>query len=171
MATHKVPDDMARRRGLARVAAVQALFQWLQGNDEPREVVTQFLRFRSRENDGEGGMPQDADRSFFQEIVSGASKRGEDYDKTIAENLRDTWTVERIDKLLRAVLLAGIYELDRRNDVPARVVITQYVDVARQFFSGGEPAFVNVTLDRIAHRLRPTEFEAPVAKAAAPDGG
>jgi N utilization substance protein B len=170
MAQHKLSDDMARRRGLARVAAVQALFQWLQGNDEPREVVTQFLRFRSRE-DGEGGMPQDADRSFFQEIVSGASKRGEDYDKTIAENLRDTWTVERIDKLLRAILLAGIYELDRRNDVPARVAIAQYVEVARQFFAGGEPAFVNVTLDRIAHRLRPAEFETPADKAATPDGG
>jgi len=85
--------------------------------------------------------------------------------------LRDTWTVERIDKLLRAILLAGIYELERRGDVPARVVITQYVDVARQFFSGGEPAFVNVTLDRLARRLRPMEFEAPVGKAAAPDGG
>ena len=71
----------------------------------------------------------------------------------------------------RAILLAGIYELDRRNDVPARVVIAQYVDVAQQFFSGGEPAFVNVTLDRVAHRLRPTEFETPVSKAATPDGG
>jgi N utilization substance protein B len=171
MATHKVSDDLARRRGLARVAAVQALFQWLQGADEPREILTQFLRFRSREDDGEGGMPKDADRAFFQEIVSGAAKRGEDYDKTIAENLRDTWTVERIDKLLRAILLAGIYELERRGDVPARVVITQYVDVARQFFSGGEPAFVNVTLDRLAHRLRPVEFEAPVDKTAPPDGG
>jgi transcription antitermination protein NusB len=170
MATHKLSDDMARRRGLARVAAVQALFQWLQGDDAPREVVTQFLRFRSRE-DGEGGMPADADRSFFQEIVSGASKRGEDYDKTIAENLRDSWTVERIDRLLRAILLAGIYELDRRNDVPARVVITQYVEVAQQFFSGGEPAFVNVTLDRIARRLRAQEFETQASKAATPDAG
>lgn len=168
MATHKLSDDMARRRGLARVAAVQALFQWLQGNDEPREVVTQFLRFRSRE-DGEGGMPQDADRSFFQEIVSGASKRGEDYDKTIAANLRESWTLERIDKLMRAILLAGIYELDRRHDVPARVVIAQYVDVAQQFFSGGEPAFVNATLDRVARDLRAAEFGAP-KDSAAPDG-
>ena len=157
---HKLSDDMARRRGLARVAAVQALFQWLQGNDEPREVVTQFLRFRSRE-EGEGGMPQDADRSFFQEVVSGASKRGEEYDKTIVAHLREGWTLERIDKLMRAILLAGIYELDRRRDVPARVVIAQYVDVAQQFFSGGEPAFVNVTLDRIARELRGAEFSAP----------
>lgn len=170
MAQHKLSDDMARRRGLARVVAVQALFQWLQGNDEPREIVTQFLRFRSRE-DGEGGMPQDADRSFFQEIVAGASKRGAEYDKTIAENLLESWTLERIDKLMRAILLAGIYELDRRNDVPARVVIAQYVDVGQQFFAGGEPAFVNSTLDRIARRLRPSEFEAPAGKAATPDDG
>lgn len=170
MAQHKLSDDMVRRRGLARVAAVQALFQWLQGNDQPREIVTQFLRFRSRE-DGEGGMSPDADRSFFQEIVSGASKRGEDYDKTIAENLLESWTLERIDKLMRAILLAGIYELDRRNDVPARVVIAQYVNVGQQFFSGGEPAFVNSTLDRIARRLRPAEFETPADKAAAPDNG
>lgn len=169
MATHKLSDDMARRRGLARVAAVQALFQWLQGNDEPREIVTQFLRFRSRE-DGEGGMSQDVDRTFFQEIVAGAAKRGGDYDKIIAENLREDWTLERIDRLLRAILLAGIYELDRRNDVPVRVAITQYVDVARQFFAGGEPAFVNSTLDRIARRLRPQEFETPSGKAVAPDG-
>jgi len=169
MATHKLSDDMARRRGLARVAAVQALFQWLQGNDEPREVVTQFLRFRSREDDGEGGMPQDADRSFFQEVVSGASKRGEEYDKTIAANLRENWTLERIDKLMRAILLAGIYELDRRNDVPARVVIAQYVGVAQQFFAGGEPAFVNATLDRVARDLRASEFGAP-KDSPAPDG-
>ena len=165
MATHKLSDDMARRRSLARVAAVQALFQWLQGNDEPREVVTQFLRFRSRE-EGEGGMPQDADRSFFQEVVAGASKRGEEYDKTIVANLREDWTLERIDKLMRAILLAGIYELDRRRDVPARVVIAQYIDVAQQFFSGGEPAFVNVTLDRIARELRGAEFAAPRDNAA-----
>lgn len=169
MATHKLSDDMARRRGLARVAAVQALFQWLQGNDAPREVVTQFLRFRSREGDGEGGMPQDADRSFFQEVVSGASKRGEEYDKIISANLLEGWTLERIDKLVRAILLAGIYELDRRHDVPARVVIAQYVDVAQQFLSGGESAFVNATLDRIARDTRPSEFGAP-KDSAAPGG-
>ena len=168
MAQHKLSDDMARRRGLARVAAVQGLFQWLQGADEPREIVTQFLRFRSRE-DGEGGMPQDADRSFFQEIVSGASKRGADYDKIIGDNLLESWTLERIDKLMRAILLAGIYELDRRNDVPARVVIAQYVDVAQQFFAGGESAFVNSTLDRIARDLRSSEFATPGDKAA-PEG-
>ena len=168
MATHKLSEDMGRRRGLARVAAVQALFQWLQGNDEPREIVTQFLRFRSRE-DGEGGMPQDADRSFFQEVVSGASKRGEEYDKTITASLREGWTLERIDKLMRAILLAGIYELDRRHDVPARVVIAQYIEVAQQFFAGAESAFVNATLDSIARDLRASEFGAP-KDSAAPGG-
>ena len=83
-------------------------------------------------------------------------------DKAIANCLSQTWTLARVDSILRAILRAGGLELVARRDVPAKVVIDEYVGIAHDFFAGDEPGFVNAALDRIAHRKRAPEFGEPV---------
>jgi N utilization substance protein B len=81
-----------------------------------------------------------------------------DLDPAIDGALSDDWPLKRVDATLRAILRAGAFELSGRPDVPARVVITEYVDVAKAFFEGEVPAMVNAVLDALARTLRPAEF-------------
>jgi N utilization substance protein B len=68
------------------------------------------------------------------------------------------WPLARIDPVLRALMRAGIAELSMAGGAPAKVVINEYLDVARGFFTGAEPGMANAVLDRLARLLRPGEF-------------
>jgi N utilization substance protein B len=79
-------------------------------------------------------------------------------DPLIDKQLAEGWRLTRVDSILRAILRAGAYEILDRDDVPARVTISEYVDIAHAFFSDEEPKVVNGILDRIGHKARPAEF-------------
>ncbi len=79
-------------------------------------------------------------------------------DKALVGCLSDGWTLPRLDATLRAILRSAGYELAARSDVPGRVVISEYVDVARAFFDGPEPKFINAALDKLAREKRQAEF-------------
>ena len=145
------------RRQAARLAAVQALYQWQEGQDAPAEIVEQFLKVRTGET-GEGGMRRDADRPLFKDVVEGTASHRDELEKTVSGALAQDWTWARIDRLVRAILLAGSYELVHRHDVPARVVINEYVEVAHAFYDKGEPNFVNSVLDRVARQARSADL-------------
>ena len=81
-------------------------------------------------------------------------------DPMIDEALSKGWPLKRIEAMLRAVLRAGAYELDRKRDVPARVVVSEYVDVAHAFVDRDETGMVNAVLDQLARQLRAAEFDA-----------
>jgi len=116
-------------------------------------------RRRGREIDGQSyGQP---DPVLFADLVRGVAAAGDDLDNMIAAVLDEDWTVERLETILRAVLRAGAYELSSRPDVPPRVTISEYVDVADAFLGAKQAALVNGVLDRIARALRPDELEAP----------
>ena len=104
-------------------------------------------------------MPPDGD--FFHAIVNGVPKYQVEIDRDIAGALSEKWKLERVDSILRAILRAAAYELVARRDVPATVVIDEYVGIAHDFFEGGEPGFVNAALDRLARLKRATEFGLP----------
>ena len=75
--------------------------------------------------------------------------------------LSEKWKLERVDSILRAILRCAVFELVARRDVPAKVVIDEYVAVAGAFFGADEPGFVNGALDTIARRKRAKEFGLP----------
>lgn len=158
--SHTVPTAEPRgagKRGLARLAAVQALYQIELTAADPGAVVSEFLAHRlGREIDGD--QYADADRGFFADLVKGCGERHEDIDEIIAESLPQDWPLARLESVLRAILRAGTYELLARGDVPARVAINEYVEIAHAFFSGKEPGMVNGVLDRIARTLREAEL-------------
>jgi N utilization substance protein B len=163
MATASAPRQRslrpANQRGAARLAAVQALYQMELAGATLPEVLAEFESFRlGKELDGE--QYRDADAAFFREIVSGVVRDQRSLDPAIHEALTSGWPLARIDATLRAILRCGAYELANRSDVPARVVITEYVDVAKAFYEEDASGVVNAVLDAMAHGLRPAEFAA-----------
>lgn len=151
------PNPSPSRRQAARLAAVQALYQWQEGQHAPAEIIEQFLNVRTGEA-GEGGMRRDADRPLFRDVVEGAAGHQEELQKTVSSVLAQGWTWGRVDRLVRAILLAGAYELVHRRDVPPKVAINEYVEIAHAFYDQGEPTFVNSVLDRVARGVRPAEL-------------
>jgi N utilization substance protein B len=141
------------RRALARLAAVQALYQIDLTSADAANVISEFREHRI---DGEGGK---ADGEFFAAIVAGVGVRREEIDALLTPLLAEGWALPRLETVLRATLRAGAFELLARGDVPARVVIDEYVGVARAFFSDKEPGVVNGILDKLARSLRADEFE------------
>ena len=91
--------------------------------------------------------------------MTGADARRSDIDLLISGKLAEGWTLERLDRPMRAILRAGAYELIARPDVPVATVITEYVDVAHAFFDKRESGFVNGLLDAIAKEARPARAD------------
>ena len=150
----------ANRRGAARLAAVQALYQMDLGGISLPEVIAEFETYRLGQ-ELDGARYRDADRAFFRDIVTGAVHEQRALDPAIDDALMAGWPLARLDATLRAILRAGAFELASRPDVPARVVISEYVEVAKAFFEGEVPAMVNGVLDTLARSRRPAEFAAP----------
>lgn len=150
-------ESRARLRRAARLAAVQALYQMEISGRGASSVIREFRDHRFGA-EGEGADFVAADEDFFEALVAGVVDRQAKVDPSIDALLAEGWRLERLDSTVRAILRAGGYELYERKDVPARVVIDEYVDVANAFFDGSEPKFVNAALDRCARDARPDEF-------------
>jgi N utilization substance protein B len=147
----------ANRRGAARLAAVQALYQMDMTGAGLNEILAQFeCHWLGREVEGEQYLPAEA--AFFRDIVSGVIDVQRDLDPRIDAALEATWPLKRIEAILRSVLRAGAYELQKRTDIPARVVVSEYVDVAHAFVDKTETGMVNAVLDRLARNVRTAEF-------------
>ncbi len=147
----------ANKRGSARLAAVQALYQMDLSNAPVLEVVSEYENLRiGQEVDGDKYL--EADIGWFRGIVSGVVELQTTLDPMINDTLPDDWALSRIDTLLRSVMRCGVFELLKRKDVPAKVVINEYLDVAKAFFEEDEPRLVNGVLNRIARELREDEF-------------
>jgi transcription antitermination protein NusB len=151
-------DRKANRRGAARLAAVQALYQMDIAGTGLNEILAEFeSHWIGREVEGEQYLPAEA--AFFRDIVEGVVREQRRLDPLIDRALSDTWPLKRIETLLRAVLRGGAYELDHRRDVPARAVVSEYVDVANAFVGKEETGMINAVLDALARQLRAGEFE------------
>ena len=147
------PVKAANKRGAARLAAVQALYQMDVGGTPLLEVVAEYESFRlGQEVDGE--TYRDADAAWFRDIVSGVVRSQTEIDPLIHTSLTPDWPLARLDTTLRAILRAGTYEVTSRKDVPVAVIVTEYVDIAKAFYTEDEPRLVNAVLDRIARRSR-----------------
>jgi N utilization substance protein B len=140
-------------RSAARLAAVQALYQQeMEGTPLPR-LLKEFHDHRLGATI-EDATYHDAERDFFDDVVTGADARKAEIDGLIGGKLAEGWTLERLDRPMRAILRAGTYELIARTDVPVGSIISEYVDVARAFYDKRESGFVNGLLDGIAKERR-----------------
>jgi transcription antitermination protein NusB len=151
-------ERKANRRGAARLAAVQALYQMDIAGTGLSDILAEFeSHWLGGEVEGSQYLPAEA--AFFRDIVSGVVTDQRRLDPLIDAALAQGWPLKRVEALLRAVLRAGAYELDRRRDVPARVIVSEYVDVANAFVDKDETGMVNAVLDALARQLRTPEFD------------
>ncbi|MDR3420272.1 MAG: transcription antitermination factor NusB [Xanthobacteraceae bacterium] len=148
----------ANKRGAARLAAVQALYQMDLAGTGLNDILAEF-ESHWLGGEIEGAQYQPAEAAFFRDIVGGVVREQTSLDRQIDAALSRGWPLKRIETVLRAVLRAGAYELACRRDVPARVVMSEYVDVASAFVDPDETGMVNAVLDQLAHQLRAEEFD------------
>jgi len=141
-------------RSVARLAAVQALYQMEAANAGVEAVIREFTEHRF-DRDIEGETLASADEGFFADLVRGVVASQSEVDRAVKKRLASGWRLERLDATVRAILRSGAYELAHRADVPTEVVIDEYVELAKSFFEGGvEPGFVNGALDGVAQDVR-----------------
>jgi len=140
-------------RSAARLAAVQAIYQMELTGSDAEAVADEFVEHRFVR-----GLENAPDEEFFGAIVRGVPHHQAEIDSSIAKCLSKDWKLQRIDSTLRAILRAATYELIAQKDVPAKVVIDEYLDVAHAFSNADEASFVNAVLDKLAHRKRAPEF-------------
>ncbi len=141
---------------MARLAAVQALYQVEITGQRPAAVVLEFHKHR-RDEELDGVSFRDLDEDLFNELVVAVSQEPEALDALLSEVLAAEWPVERLERLLRIILRLGAYELRSRPKVPVGVVINECLDLAHAFYDGKEPGMVNGVLDRLARMLRGPE--------------
>ena len=146
----KSPPKQAR--SVARLAAVQALYQMEASGIGVEAVVREFVDHRF-ETDIEGEPLASADEAFFSAIVRGVVEKQGEIDRAIVKRLASGWKLERLDATTRAALRSGAFELMHRPDVPVEVAIDEYVEIAKSFTD--ESGFLNAALDAIARDVRP----------------
>ena len=148
----------SRSRSAARLAAVQALYQQEMEGIPIARLLREFHEHRLGATIEEAQYFE-AEQSFFDDVVTGVDARRIEIDDAIADKLAEGWSLERLDRPMRAILRAGTYELLARKDVPVGSVISEYVDVAHAFYDKRESGFVNGLLDAVAKEARPARAE------------
>lgn len=149
------------KRSAARLGAVQALYQMDLTGAGASDVFAEFeAHWLGKEVEGESYKPAEA--AFFRAIVGGVLEHQRALDQMVDKTLADGWPLRRVEAILRAVLRAGAFELAHRQDIPAKVVISEYADVASAFFDRDEVGLANAVLDTVARQVRGTEFTAKV---------
>ncbi|GAC1341741.1 MAG: transcription antitermination factor NusB [Beijerinckiaceae bacterium] len=148
----------ADQRSAARLAIVQALYQMDLTGKGVNEILAEFESFWiGKEVEGDEYKP--AELAFFRDVLAGVLAEQSAIDPLIDKTLAAGWPLKRVEAVMRAILRAGAYELKMRTDVPARVVIAEYVNVASAFFERDEAGMTNAVLDTLARQLRPGELD------------
>jgi N utilization substance protein B len=147
----------ALSRSQARLAAVQALYQMDLAETDLAAVIEEFKAHRLG-GEAENDTAAQADPEHFATLLKGVVRRQREIDPMVDRQLAEGWRLTRIDSIVRATLRAAAFELMELKDVPPRVIISEYIEVAHAFFEGDEPRLVNGVLDSLARKLRPGEL-------------
>jgi N utilization substance protein B len=155
-------------RTAARLAAVQGLYQMDLAGTDLNAVIEELSAnpIKTAESEDAEELTAGADAEFMAELLRGVVRCQREIDPLVDQQLATGWRLARVDSILRAILRAGVFELMERSDVPARVVINEYVEIAHAFFAQDEPKVVNGVLDKLARRLRSAEFKGRAGSAA-----
>lgn len=144
---------MLARRCAARLAATQALYL-MDFASQPREATMKDFLQKKMPHENDIPVVADFDEELFSRILHGAHERQDDIRQLLAGSLDAKWPIERLERILKAVLVAGSAELLENTAVDSAIIINDYVNVAHEFFAGNEPSMVNAVLDKIAKSLR-----------------
>ena len=150
-------NQKRKMKSAARLYAVQALFQMEQSGQSTTQVVKEFLDYRFGATYG-GDEMLEGDVDLFRKTIEDAVNYQAAIDQATDRALVAKWPIARIDPTLRGLFRAAGAELTQ-STTPPKVVISEYVDIARAFFpEGKEASFVNAVLDHMAREARPEAF-------------
>ncbi|MBL0941897.1 MAG: transcription antitermination factor NusB [Alphaproteobacteria bacterium] len=139
-------------RHVARIAAVQALYQIEQVQIKASVVIKEFIEHRFVMGvDQEKALK--VDQILFTNLVELTEIRAKDIDSIISGALSQEWSLFRLEYLLRAILRVGCAEMLLDKGTPIPVIINEYVTITHEFYAGKEPGFVNGILNKIAQTL------------------
>ncbi len=147
-------DNNQNRRSVARLNAVQALYQLRMSADSVADSVVSEFKDHRLNASGDPESVGEADEKHFSKIVEGVNTRAKEIDDLIASVLRDDWKIERLEHILLSILRAGVFEIIACDDIPVAVVVDEYIEVTKAFYDGSEPGFVNGILDKLAKKCR-----------------
>ena len=147
-----------------RLAAVQALYQIEFNGSSAETVIQEFYNHWIGKDDDEVDWGGQASETLLSELVAGTIKCQAEIDNYLDSVLDKTWPLNRIANVMRCILRIASFELISRHQVPAKVVVSEYVNLAHSFFSGGETGMVNGVLDKLAHLLRSDELESDIER-------
>ncbi|MEZ5796288.1 MAG: transcription antitermination factor NusB [Paracoccaceae bacterium] len=149
--------EKKQMKSAARLYAVQALFQMESSGQTIAAICREFETHRFGATYEEGEFAE-GNVDHFRALVEHAVNWQAAIDQLTDRALVATWPIDRIDPVLRALFRAAGAEITQM-DTPPKVVITEFVDVAKAFFPDGkEPKFVNAVLDHMAHEAKPQAF-------------
>lgn len=137
-------EQGARSRRLSRELLLKALYQWQLTAHSIPELTAQFSALADFAR---------CDRDFFGELLPVTIGDVPALDALISRQA--TRSIEQLDVVGRALLLLGLTELKVRADVPTKVVINEYVELAKRYGATDSYKFVNAVLDKMARELRP----------------
>lgn len=139
-------------RSVARLLAVQALYQMEIDEVSADDVIHQFLTYEitAKNIDDMGGFPKD----FFVHIVKGVTQHKKTIDAAIEGDLNEEWHLDRLESIIRIVLEAGLFEIMYCPETDLPIIFNEYVEITHAFFGGKEGRFVNGVLDRLGKKIR-----------------
>lgn len=149
-------DSSHTGKRLARLAAVQALYQSTYEQQDPLQIVRDSIDgdFFCLYGDDEAPLPEAPDKELYCRIVEGVVTHLEELDGMIAGALDERMASKSFERLLQTILRSGAFELHHHGDIPVGAIINDYVDVAHAYYNGREPGLVNGILDKLAGKLR-----------------
>lgn len=150
-------DGEIASRQAARLGAVQALYQMEVSGASTADVIIDFVAGKLPRETEATYTDSNGDLDLFTILVEKAVDRQRTLDRVIAKHLSKGWRLERIDAVARAILRAGAVELEQCKDTPKAVVLDEYVEIAKSFFDGPEPGFINAALEACARDLRDSD--------------
>jgi N utilization substance protein B len=154
----KKEDSSNAAKHLARLTAVQALYE-ASFEEEPLDDIIKRIALQAGghlndEDDPESHIELQPDAALLRRITEGVVAAQESLDEMVRGSLDERFAEKKMERLLHYILLAGAYELHAHSDIDAGIIISDYIDVARAFYSSKEPGLVNAVLDKLAKRLR-----------------
>ena len=139
----------ARRQ--ARKFAVQATFQYFFSEEKISNILDEFSGYRKGLKENKF---QKYDEKFFLSIVKGVDENRLDIGKLVESNLSEEWELNRIDLTMKSIICLAVFELNFFNKIPFKVIINEYVSIARMYFDDKDIGFINGILDSIARKVR-----------------
>lgn len=137
-------------RRAARFFAVQALYQSEHIDQSLTLMLDHFIK--DHLHDTQHSTAIKPDEALFNTLVHGVAEHKESIDQAVESVLAESWTLQRLDEVVLAVLRLGAFECLYARETPLPVIVNEYIEVAKSFFSPGEVNFIHVAMDNLGKK-------------------